>query len=121
MGKFKRGDVVEIYTPILPDSHIQSGKRPWVVVQNDVGNYHSQTTILVPLTTTNRESILPTHARINAYGLRPSIARCEQVMTMDVRDNWRFICHLSNENMRRIDKALRNSFFYKGGYSYGNH
>ena len=34
MKPYQRGDVVIIDVPMLANSHIQAGKRPWVVVQN---------------------------------------------------------------------------------------
>lgn len=51
MKPYQRGDVVIIDMPILANSHVQSGKRPWVIVQNNVGNQFSPTSIVVPLTT----------------------------------------------------------------------
>ena len=36
MKPYQRGDVVIIDVPMLANSHIQAGKRPWVVVQNNV-------------------------------------------------------------------------------------
>lgn len=33
MKPYQRGDVVVIDVPMLANSHIQAGKRPWVVVQ----------------------------------------------------------------------------------------
>ena len=51
MKPYQRGDVVVIDVPMLANSHIQAGKRPWVVVQNNVGNQFSSTSIVVPLTT----------------------------------------------------------------------
>ena len=41
MKPYQRGDVVIIDVPMLANSHIQAGKRPWVVVQNNVGNQFS--------------------------------------------------------------------------------
>lgn len=49
MKPYQRGDVVVIDVPMLTNSHIQAGKRPWVVVQNNVGNQFSPTSIVVPL------------------------------------------------------------------------
>lgn len=43
MKPYQRGDVVVIDVPMLANSHIQAGKRPWVVVQNNVGNQFSST------------------------------------------------------------------------------
>ena len=47
----------------------QSGIRPVIVVQNDIGNKYSPTTIIVPLTKKVRLKInQPTHFWINPFG-----------------------------------------------------
>jgi len=49
IGKSFRGMVVEVsLDPVI--GHEQGRSRPCVVVQNDVGNRFSSTTIIVPLT-----------------------------------------------------------------------
>jgi mRNA interferase MazF len=63
----------------------QSGLRPAVVVQNDVGNRYSPTTIVVPLTSKQKPS-LPTHTVLNPddCGVKQeSIALCEQLRVID--------------------------------------
>ena len=42
MKPYQRGDVVIIDVPMPTNSHIQGGKRPWVVVQNNVGNQYGK-------------------------------------------------------------------------------
>ena len=51
MKPYQRGDVVIIDVPIPASGHVQGGKRPWVIVQNNMGNQFSPTSIVVPLTT----------------------------------------------------------------------
>ena len=107
MKPYQRGDVVIIDVPMLANSHIQAGKRPWVVVQNNVGNQFSSTSIVVPLTTK-----IP---YILTWGsLQPSMVECEQVRVVDVSDDWEYICTLPPEIMRHVDTALKNAFFYGG-------
>ena len=43
MKSFRRGDIVLIDVPIVDGSRVQGGNRPWLIVQNDVGNRHSPT------------------------------------------------------------------------------
>lgn len=64
----------------------QMGRRPALVVQNDIGNRLSSLTILVALTTRIPQTIPPYQALIPAgtSGLpRDSIAKCDQVLTVD--------------------------------------
>ena len=104
MKPYQRGDVVIIDVPMLANSHIQAGKRPWVVVQNNVGNQFSSTSIVVPLTTKIKR----------LESLQPSMVECEQVRVVDVSDDWEYICTLPPEIMRHVDTALKNAFFYGG-------
>lgn len=114
MKPYQRGDVVVIDVPMLANSHIQAGKRPWVVVQNNVGNQFSSTSIVVPLTTKIKRLELPTHVAVTWGSLQPSMVECEQVRVVDVSDDWEYICTLPPEIMRHVDTALKNAFFYGG-------
>ena len=115
MKPYQRGDVVIIDVPMLANSHIQAGKRPWVVVQNNVGNQFSSTSIVVPLTTKIKRLELPTHVAVTWGSLQPSMVECEQVRVVDVSDDWEYICTLPPEIMRHVDTALKNAFFYERG------
>lgn len=59
----------------------QSGNRPVVILQNDVGNKHSTTTI-VGLCTSQIKKHLPTHVYIGRVPL-PTIVMLEQIKTID--------------------------------------
>lgn len=61
MKPYQRGDVVFIDVPVPTSGHVQGGRRPWVIVQNNVGNQFSPTSIVVPLTTKFKRLELPTH------------------------------------------------------------
>lgn len=64
----------------------QSGLRPAVIVQNNVGNKYSPTIKVVPITTQQAKRKMPTHVVIKAKtsGLtRDSIALCEQETVCD--------------------------------------
>ena len=115
MKPYQRGDVVLIDVPIPPSGHVQGGKRPWVIVQNNMGNQFSPTSIVVPLTTKLKRLEMPTHVAITWGDLQPSMVECEQVRVIDVTDDWKYLCTLPVEIMRHVDTALRNAFFYGGG------
>ena len=42
----------------------QGGRRPVLIVQNDLGNRRAPTVIAVPLTASPRKPPLPTHVRL---------------------------------------------------------
>lgn len=110
---YQRGDVVLIDMPLMRNSHVLGGVRPWVIVQNDLGNQFSPTSIVCPLTTQFKKMDMPTHIAIAWDKLLPSVVQCEQVRVVDVRDDWKYIVTLPPEIMEHIDAALRNAFFYK--------
>lgn len=115
MKPYQRGDVVIINLPIPEKSHVQGGCRPWLIVQNNVGNQFSPTSIVVPLTTKFKKMELPTHIAVTWEKLEPSIVECEQVRVVDVTDDWKYICTLPPQIMAHVDTALKNAFFYGGG------
>lgn len=82
----------------------QGGHRPVLIIQNDTGNKHSNTTIVVPITTRTKTSV-PTHVRIMC-GVNPSIALCEQIRTIDKGRLKGMIGSLSPYEMNAIDIAL---------------
>lgn len=112
MKPYQRGDVVLIDAPYPENSHILGGKRPWIIVQNNVGNQFSATSVVVPMTTKFKRLELPTHVAIVWDKLQPSMVCCEQIRAVDVREDWRYICTLPPEIMAHIDEALRNVFFF---------
>ena len=61
---YKRYDIVLVdFGENVIDSE-QSGRRPAIIVQNDVGNFFSKTTIVMPLTSKLKNLSQPTHTLI---------------------------------------------------------
>lgn len=104
--KCRRGDVFIFPQNFSYNSHIQGNLRPWVVVQNDIGNYRSPTTIVVPLTRNNKRANLQTHVQVKVHFLDTSYAMCEQLRVVDKKEKWRYVGHLPNGIMKEIDEAL---------------
>lgn len=81
-----RFDVWYADLPGFPGSHVQFGMRPVVVISNNAANQYSPVVTIVPLTSKIKPNSLPTHTVIHTKGLQvPSVALCEQVMTIDRR------------------------------------
>ena len=89
----------------------QSGVRPSLIVQNDVGNLHSPTTQIVPLTRQRKKSNLPTHVCISsACGLGfTSIALVEQLRTIDKLRLNAYIGRINAVEQAAVNKALLTS------------
>lgn len=87
----------------------QSGVRPVIIVQNDVGNKYSPTTIIVPLTKKVRLKInQPTHFWINPFGnIRfDSIVLTEQIRVIDKSRLKKRIGIINNKTMQEIDNKI---------------
>lgn len=87
----------------------QSGRRPVVIIQNDIGNKHSPTVIVAAISSkVGMKAELPTHYQIEAaYGLqKPSVVLLEQIRTVDKRRLDRYIGRLPEKHIRGIDHAL---------------
>ena len=110
----KRGDIV--LADLSGAAFSEQGKeRPVLIVQNDIGNKYSPTTIVVPLTTTTKKRNQITHAVIekeNTQGLKTdSMALCEQVRTIDKRRIKSRLGRISNPNtMKEVSHAYLANF-----------
>ena len=105
-----RGDIY--YASLSPSQGSeQGGNRPVIIIQNNLGNKHSPTTIVVPLTSRIGKKTLPTHIVIeNGCGLVcESIALCEQIRTIDKSRLTTRLGAVSETTMTEIDKALKIS------------
>lgn len=66
MNNYKRFDIVlaDLGSVDNAEQGIQTGKRPVVIVQNDIGNLKSPTTIVIPLSKVHKAPNMPTHSLI---------------------------------------------------------
>lgn len=104
----KRGDI--FYADLRPVvGSEQGGVRPVLIIQNDMGNRHSPTVICAAITSKMNKAKLPTHVEIEAgkYAIvKDSVILLEQVRTIDKSRLKERVCHLDQEILKRIDKAL---------------
>lgn len=98
MSKLKRGDVFF--------ADFGNKCRPWLVVQNDVGNLHSKRTIVAPLTSKIKKN-LPTHCVICWGKIRTSVVQCEEIQSVEVNESWEAVVHLPPEIMQHVNRALK--------------
>lgn len=87
----------------------QGGIRPVLVVQNDIGNQYSPTTIILAITSQINKAKLPTHVELKAeqYGMeRDSVILTEQIRTIDKTRLKQRIAVLNEETMKKVEKAL---------------
>lgn len=102
----KRGDVYYAYLDPVIGSE-QNGHRPIIVIQNDMGNLYSPTTIAAMVTSSQKKK-LPTHVHVidEGSGLSDdSIVMLEQIRTIDKQRLGTMIGHVSDETMELIEEA----------------
>lgn len=87
----------------------QGGTRPVLIIQNNVGNTYSPTTIVLAITSQTNKARLPTHVTVPATesGLqRDSVILAEQMRTIDKSRLKQKVAELQPRTMRRIDSAM---------------
>ena len=90
----------------------QAGRRPVVVIQNDVGNEVASTVIIAPLTTKSFTKHYPINVHIprGVAGLKENSAiLLSQIRTIDKMRLDRKIGHLPPSYLKQVDHALRIS------------
>lgn len=106
MKKIKRNEIYYANLNPITGSE-QGGYRPVIILQNDIGNKHSPTTIVAAITSRKTKAKLPTHVDVQIDGLpQDSIALLEQIRTIDKTRLEDYIGKLDNAGMQRIDHAL---------------
>lgn len=108
--ELKRGD---LFYAALEQTYIgseQTGVRPVVILQNDIGNEHSPTVIVAPITSrVSSKSIIPTHIYVKGYKNRlkqNSLVLTEQIRVIDKTRLKYYIGSLDVGELRKVDKAL---------------
>jgi Growth inhibitor len=87
----------------------QGGVRPVLIIQNNIGNKHSPTTIVAAITSkAMTKTSLPTHHLLNSTSRldKESIVLLEQIRTIDKRRLKDYVGFLDQSDMKGIDVAL---------------
>ena len=97
--KIRRGEIyIADLDPVIGSE--QGGERPVLVIQNNVGNTHSPTVIVLAITSRcKKKQNMPTHIPIESSDLSmSSIALAEQVRTVDKTRLTRYVGRASKES-----------------------
>ena len=85
----------------------QGGVRPVLVIQNDMGNKYSPTTIVAAITSRQNKAKLPTHIEIGEEVFeKDSVVLLEQIRTVDKSRLKEYVGKLDNRIMDRVNKAI---------------
>lgn len=90
----------------------QGGRRPVLIIQNDIGNQFSPVTIVAAITSSVTEKAYPTEVRVPASsgGLpRDSAVLLNQIKTIDKDRLETRLGKLDASTMRKVDEAIKVS------------
>jgi len=107
----KRGEILLAdFNPVR--GHEQGKIRPCLIIQNDIGNTNSPTTIVASITS-KADTLYPFLVKITADESnlpKDSFIQLNQIRTMSINERFiKKIGNLNKEKMREVDTALKIS------------
>ncbi len=113
MKDIKRGEIYYAdLSPIVGSE--QGGIRPVLILQNDMGNHFSSTTIVAPITSVPKKKSQPTHIFIDYDFLESeSVILLEQLRTIDKQRLSDYLGQISQQDMKRVESAMSVSLGVK--------
>lgn len=88
----------------------ERGIRPVLIIQNDIGNKHSTTTIIIPITSRlEKQNSIPTHIKIKAFGKMKyeAIIMAEQIKVIDKKRLLHRIDILPEKYVEIVNNAIK--------------
>ena len=111
MKDIKRGQIYYAdLSPVIGSE--QGGLRPVLIIQNDIGNRYSPTTIIAIITSRHTKAKLPTQYWLDKGkgGLAcDSMVECEQIRTIDKKRLKQLMGTIGEQDQKEIDKKIRIS------------
>ncbi|MES1043535.1 type II toxin-antitoxin system PemK/MazF family toxin [Heyndrickxia oleronia] len=106
----KRGEIYFFDLGIEKNTDVQAGIRPCLVISNNLGNKHSNTLIILPISIHTKAN-LPVHIKITEndlfYGkIKDSYIMCEQIRVIDKKSIIKFVGKLRMERLQHIKHTL---------------
>lgn len=107
-SKITKGDVwlIRYDNDDIVGSEQKIGIRPCVIIQNDIGNSASSTTIVALITSQSKNNI-PTHMNITLH--KPSTIMFEQIRTISKERLLNKIYELNEQEMEEMNEKLKIS------------
>ncbi|MBI2970899.1 MAG: type II toxin-antitoxin system PemK/MazF family toxin [Candidatus Aenigmarchaeota archaeon] len=106
--QIKRGDIVLVNLDPVTGSE-QGKTRPALIIQNDIGNEYSPTTIIAPITTKTYSKQFPINVEtetIDSPLKEKSTILLNQIRTIDKSRIIKKYGKLSYRKMREVDEAI---------------
>src|SRR3989344_282268 len=111
MGRVIRGEIVLANLEPVKGSE-QGGIRPVLIIQNDIGNKYSTTTIIAPITSSIMKQEYPTNVLIKKEESKlnkDSTILLNQIKTIDKSRIIKKISLIDNFTMNKVDRAIKIS------------
>jgi mRNA interferase MazF len=112
--EIKRGDIILVNFEPVKGSE-QGGVRPSLIIQNDIFNRYSPTTIVAPITSKLFKKEYPTNVLIKREDSRlnrDSTILLNQIKTIDKLRLIKKIGLLDNFTMNKVDRAIKASLAF---------
>jgi mRNA interferase MazF len=88
----------------------QTGVRPALIIQNDIGNQYASTTVVAAITTTIKKYPVTVLLAQGKDGLKQSsMVNLAQILTLDKGRLIKKLGHAGDDKMKEIDEAIKVS------------
>ena len=96
----KQGDIIMVdFDPQL--GHEQKGRRPALVISNELFNKYSAMAIVCPITNTDKNH--PLHVRLDEKTKTKGVILCDQIKTMDIKvRNFKFLEDIPGDVLENV-------------------
>ena len=111
MTEIKRGEIWIVNLDPTKRHEINKS-RPAVIIQNNLGNKYSTTTIIAPMTSQNTENVFPWEVLLttkNSKLIKESKVLLNQIRVVDKSRITKRVGNVDIETMPLIDRALKIS------------
>lgn len=107
--EIKRGEMYYVdLCPVVGSE--QGGVRPVLIIQNDINNKYSPTTIIAAMSKQKKKKCF-THVVVSGFGLtHTTLVLLEQIRTIDKSRLQNYIGTLDDISMKRVNQAIIKSF-----------
>jgi len=96
----KQGSIIILdFDPQL--GHEQRGRRPALVISNELFNKYSEMAIVCPITNTDKNH--PLHIKLNKKTKTAGVILCDQIKTMDINvRNFKILEDIPNDILENV-------------------
>ena len=103
-----QGEIIQVYIgPVR--GHEQDGRRPGLVVSNDVFLQETGLAVVCPITNTDYD--YPLHVKLDERTKTTGNIMCEQIKTLDLKErNWKHIERVPSDLLERTVAIIQAMF-----------